>query len=328
MSRQRVARAYWTVAPGVGEVRSEQLPTPGPGAVEVETRWSAVSRGTETLVHAHRVPASQRARMRAPFQVGDLPGPVKYGYLAVGEVVTGPPALLGRDVFCLHPHQDRFVVPARAVHPLPDGVPPRRGVLAGTLETAVNVLWDAAPRLGDRVAVVGAGMVGACVARLAAGVPGVRVDLVDPADRRDLARALGVTWSRPADLDDLVGSHDVVVHTSATADGLALALRLAPEDGEVIEASWFGDEPVPVPLGEDVHARRVAIRPTQVGAVAASRRSRRTTDERLATALDLLADPAYDALFTGESTLDELPGVMQVLAGGGGGLVHLVRYGA
>ena len=217
-------------------------------------------------------------------------------------------------------------MPARAVHPLPEGVPARRGVLAGTVETAVNVLWDAAPRLGDRVAVVGAGMVGACVARLAAGMPGVRVDLVDPADRRDLAGALGVTWSRPRDLDGSVGSHDVVVHTSATADGLALALRLAPEDGEVVEASWFGDRLVPVPLGEDVHARRVSVRPTQVGAVAAARRSRRTTDERLAIALDLLVDPAFDALLTGESTLDELPGVLVEMAAGGGGLAHVVRY--
>ncbi|PWU62437.1 dehydrogenase, partial [Micromonospora globispora] len=189
----RDARAFWLRAPGEGEIRPVRLPDPGPDDVLVRTRFSGVSRGTETLVFAGRVPADQYATMRAPFQEGDFPAPVKYGYLNVGVVEEGPDRLRGRTVFCLHPHQTAYVVPADAVLPVPDGVPAARAVLAGTVETAVNALWDAAPLVGDRVTVIGAGMVGCCVAALLARFPGVRVQLVDadPA-RGGVAAALGV----------------------------------------------------------------------------------------------------------------------------------------
>ena len=166
----------------------------------VRTLRSGVSRGTETLVFRGGVPPSQYAAMRAPFQEGDFPGPVKYGYLNVGVVEDGPPELRGRTVFCLHPHQTAYVVPAAAVTVVPDGVPAARAVLAGTVETAVNALWDAAPLVGDRVAVVGAGMVGCCVARLLAGSRGSQVTLVDvdPAGPT-VAAALGVDFALPDD---------------------------------------------------------------------------------------------------------------------------------
>ncbi|MFC5382658.1 zinc-binding alcohol dehydrogenase [Aquipuribacter nitratireducens] len=331
-SRPPTARALWVEGEGVLAVRDQPLEDPGPEEVRVRTLASGVSRGTERLVLTGRVPASQRDRMRAPFQHGDLPWPVSHGYLAVGVVEAGPPALRDRTVFCLHPHHDRFVVPAAAVHVVPDGVPARRAVLAGTVETAVNALWDAGVRLGDSVAVVGAGMVGACVARLAAQVPGCRVDLVDPApERAVLAGALGVSHRTPEELDGVVGSHDVVVHASATAAGLALALRLAPDDGEVVELSWFGSHAPEVPLGDDVHARRVAIRPSQVGAVARARRERRTPADRLALALRLLTDPAFDHLLGPEVPLDDAPTVLPGLLlddAGGGGPCPVITYGA
>src|SRR5688500_19193779 len=165
------ASAFWVAEPGRGEIRPARLPDPGPDEVLVRTLRSGVSRGTETLVFSGRVPPSQYATMRAPFQEGDFPGPVKYGYLSVGAVERGPRELRGRTVFCLYPHQTAYVVPAGAVTVVPDDVPPARAVLAGTVETAVNALWDAAPLVGDRIAVVGAGMVGCCVARLLARVP-------------------------------------------------------------------------------------------------------------------------------------------------------------
>src|SRR5215218_2689196 len=165
------ALAYWLRAPGIGEIRPVALPEPGGDDVVVRTLRSGVSRGTETLVFRGGVPPSQYATMRAPFQEGEFPGPVKYGYLSVGAVEHGPPELRGRTVFCLYPHQTSYVVPAGAVSVVPDGVPPARAVLAGTVETAVNALWDAAPLVGDRIAVVGAGMVGCCVARLLARFP-------------------------------------------------------------------------------------------------------------------------------------------------------------
>jgi threonine dehydrogenase-like Zn-dependent dehydrogenase len=263
--------------------------------------------------------------MRAPFQDGDFPGPVKYGYLSVGVVDEGPGDMCGRTVFCLYPHQTAYVVPAHAVALVPDGVPPARAVLAGTVETAVNALWDAAPLIGDRVAVVGAGMVGCCVARLLAGVLGVQVTLVDiDAGRGEVAAALGVGFAAPG---EVAGDHDLVVHTSGTSSGLQQSLQLLAEDATVIEMSWYGDSPVSVELGAAFHSRRLAIRASQVGQVAAARRTRRTRSDRLALALELLRDPAFDVLLTGSSPFPELPEVMARLATGElPALCHTITY--
>jgi threonine dehydrogenase-like Zn-dependent dehydrogenase len=269
------------------------------------------------------VPADQYATMRAPYQEGDFPAPVKYGYLNVGVVLAGP--LLGRTVFCLYPHQTAYVVPASAVVPVPAGVPAGRAVLAGTVETAVNALWDAAPLLGDRVAVVGGGMVGCCVAALLARFPGVRVELVD-ADpgRAAVAEALGVAFALPA---DATGERDLVVHASATEAGLRRSLELLAPDGEVVDLSWYGDTPVRLDLGGAFHSGRLRLRGSQVGEVALARRHRRTRRERLELALDLLRDPAYDALFSGASTFAELPELMAALSSGRRpALCHTITY--
>ncbi|MGW3506585.1 zinc-dependent alcohol dehydrogenase [Streptomyces sp. NPDC000994] len=321
----RSARAFWLTSPGHGEIRRTDLPEPGPGEVVVRALYSGVSRGTESLVFRGQVPESQYESMRAPFQEGDFPGPVKYGYLSVGMVEEGPRELTGRTVFSLHPHQSRYVVPASAVTPVPENVPAGRAVLAGTVETAVNALWDAAPLVGDRIAVVGGGMVGCSVAALLARFPGVRVQLVDadPA-RAEVAEALGVGFALPA---DALGHCDLVVHASATEQGLARALELLTPEGTVLELSWYGDRRVALPLGEAFHSRRLVIRGSQVGTVSPARSSR-TYADRLALALDLLADPALDALVTGESAFEELPEVMPRLASGEiPALCHRVRYG-
>jgi threonine dehydrogenase-like Zn-dependent dehydrogenase len=318
-------RAFWLRSPGHGEVRDATLPAVGPGDVLVRALHSGISRGTETLVFRGEVPAGQREVMRAPFQEGDFPGPVKYGYLSVGVVEQGPAELLGRTVFCLYPHQTRYVVPAAAVVPVPDGVPARRAVLAGTVETAVNALWDAAPRLGDRVSVVGAGMVGCCVARLLARFPGTDVELVDvDAGRAAVAAGLGVRFAAPGQAR---GDRDLVVHTSATGPGLQASLDLLHAEGTVLELSWYGDREVTVSLGGAFHSGRLALRASQVGVVAPARRSARTTRDRLTLALDLLADPAFDELLTGSSPFEELPEVLARLADGRlPALCHTIDY--
>jgi threonine dehydrogenase-like Zn-dependent dehydrogenase len=321
-----IAHAFWLRAPGCGEIRPVGLAQPGPGDVVVRTVRSGVSRGTETLVFRGGVPPAERTRMRAPFQEGDFPGPVKYGYLNVGAVERGPPELCGRTVFCLYPHQTAYVVPAGAVSVVPEGVPPARAVLAGIVETAVNALWDAAPLVGDRVAVVGAGMVGCCVARLLRRFPAVQVTLVDiDAGRADVAAALGVDFALP---DDAAGGCDLVVHTSATSEGLQRSLDLLAPEGTVIDLSWYGDTEVRVSLGGAFHAGRLGIRSSQVGTVSPARSARRTTRDRMALALELLRDPAFDALLTGESHFDELPEVMARLAAGSlPALCHTITYG-
>ncbi|MFD3419775.1 zinc-dependent alcohol dehydrogenase [Streptomyces decoyicus] len=321
----RVACAFWLRTPGQGEIRTVALPEPADDEVLVRTICSGVSRGTETLVFRGGVPESQHTVMRAPFQEGAFPAPVKYGYLNVGVVEEGPPDLLGRSVFSLYPHQTHFVVPASAVTPVPDTVPPERAVLAGTVETAVNALWDAAPLVGDRIAVVGAGMVGSGVAAVLARFPGVRVQLVDADPQRAAtATALGVDFALPA---DALGDCDLVVHASATEQGLARSLELLAPEGTVIELSWYGDRQVSLPLGEAFHSRRLVVRSSQVGTVSPAR-PRRTFADRLAVALDLLADPAFDALITGESAFEDLPTVLPKLASGEiPALCHRIRYG-
>jgi NADPH:quinone reductase-like Zn-dependent oxidoreductase len=324
------ARAFWVVEPGRGEIRPVGVPAPAAGEVLVRALHSGVSRGTETLVFRGAVPEDQYSVMRAPHQEGDFPAPVKYGYLGVGTVEQGPSELVGRTVFCLHPHQTAYVVPAESVVVVPDGVPPRRAVLAGTVETAVNALWDAAPRVGDRAAVVGAGMVGCCVARLLAGIPGCQVTLVDvDPSRAEIAARLGVAFARPEDLAASHGDHDLVVHTSATGAGLQLSLDLLAPEATVTELSWYGDTRVELSLGGSFHSSRLRIRASQVGSVAAARRSRYTYARRLALALDLLRDEAFDALLTGDSPFDELPEVMARLADGSlPAVCHTITYRA
>ncbi len=322
---RRDARAFWLREPGIGQIQPISLPDPGPDDVVVRTLYSGVSRGTETLVFRGGVPPSQHATMRAPFQEGDFPAPVKYGYLNVGTVEQGPPQLQGRTVFCLYPHQTAYVVPSRAVVVVPEGVPPARAILAGTVETAVNALWDAAPLIGDRIAVVGAGMVGCCVARLIARFPAVQVTLVDvDPGRAAVASALGVEFALPS---DAVGGRDLVVHTSATSAGLQRSLDLLATEGTVLDLSWYGDAEVTLSLGGAFHSARLGIRASQVGRVAPARRGSRTMTDRLALALDLLRDPAFDALLTGASPFDELPSVMARLSDGTlPALCHTITY--
>jgi NADPH:quinone reductase-like Zn-dependent oxidoreductase len=319
------ATAYWTMAPGHGALRDEPLAEPRAGEALVRARHSGISRGTELLVHSGRVPAEVAARMRAPFQAGELPGPVKYGYLSVGEVEQGPVDLVGRAVFCLYPHQTRYVVPAEALTLVPTGVPLRRATLAGAVETAVNALWDAAPRLGDRVAVVGGGMVGCAVAALLRTFPLQRLQLVDiDPDRAAVARDLGVDFALP---DEATDGCDVVIHASASSAGLRRSLELLGDEGEVVDLSWYGTDEVSLPLGSFFHPRRLSIRASQVGEVSASRRARRSRGDRMALALDLLQDDGFDHLISGSSPFSELPETISRLAAGElGALCHVVDY--
>ena len=317
--------AYWLEAPGSGALRVEDVDDPLPGEVLVRTRYTGISRGTESLVHRGGVPADQRESMRAPFQAGDFPAPVKYGYLNVGVVERGRADLVGRTVFTLFPHQSAFVVHASAVAVVPEGVPARRAVLAGAVETAVNVLWDAAPLVGDRITVIGAGMIGCAVGRLLGAVPGVDITLVDvDRSKEPVCAALGIRYAHP---DDAPIDRDLIIDTSGSEGGLQLALRSAAVEGEIIEASWFGDRTANVRLGGAFHSRRLTIRSSQVGMVSPRRRGTRTTNDRLGLALRLLRDPAFDHLLTGESSWRELPDVMAAIASGSlPGLCHTIDW--
>ena len=299
------------------------LPAPGPADVLVRTTFSGISRGTERLVFEGRVPAEQAEDMRGPNQAGAFPWPVKYGYCAVGVVEAGAlPA--GTRVFCLHPHQDRFVVPAASVVPLPDDVPSGRAVLAANLETAINACWDAEIGPGDRVAIVGCGVVGALVGRICGRIPGTEVTVIDVrTDREPVARALGIGFATP---DRAPVDCDRVFHASASSAGLATALSCAGTEAMIVELSWYGDRRVEAPLGGAFHHRRITLRSSQVGQLPPSRRPRWTYRRRMELALKLLADPVLDLLVDGESAFADLPDVMDAVTGETGGLCHRIRY--
>jgi len=319
------ASAFWVVEPGRGEIRGSALGTLAPDRLRVRMLASGISRGTETLVFRGQVPASQHQAMRCPFQEGEFPGPVKYGYSAVGLVEAGPDAWLGRRIFCLHPHQDRFDLPVEAAVAVPDAVPTRRAVLAANLETALNGIWDAGALPGDRIAIVGGGVIGGLVASLASRLPGARVTLVDrDPGRADLAEALGCDFATP---EQAPGDQDLVIHASGAPDGLVLALGLAGFEATVLEMSWYGDRTVSLPLGEAFHARRLTLRSSQVGAVAPVQRPRWSYRRRLTLALDLLADPVYDRFLDGETAFADLPRTLAALADDPAGvLCRLVLY--
>ena len=300
-----VAEALWYSGPGQADIRQEALAPPGAGEVRVRALFGAVSRGTEALVLAGRVPQSEFTRMRAPFMAGHFPFPVKYGYATVGRVEGGAADLIGRTVFTLHPHQNFFNIPADAAVRLPQNLPPQRAVLAANMETALNAVWDAAPGPADRIAVVGAGVVGSLVAYLCGRLPGAEVTLVDinPA-RAELARALGVGFARP---ETAMGECDLVVHASGDAAGLGTALALAGEEATVLEMSWYGSAQVAAPLGGAFHSRRLRLISSQVGRIAPSHRPRWTHGRRLAAALALLDDGRLDALLAPAVAFQDLP---------------------
>lgn len=320
------ATALWYSGPGEATLKGETLPSPGTGEALVRMLWSGVSRGTERLVFNGLVPEDEYDRMRAPLMGGHFPFPVKYGYAAVGVVEDGPPALTGRTVFCLHPHQDRFIAPEAMLTPLPEGLPARRAVLAANMETALNAVWDSGAGPGDRIVVVGAGIVGLLVTALVSRLPGAEVTLVDiDADRRKAADVLGVQFCAP--LAAPTGA-DVVIHASTTPAGLAMALDAAGLEARVIELSWYGDRLVPAPLGGAFHSQRLQLISSQVGQIAPGRRPRWDYVRRRETALRLLLDDRLDVLISGECAFADLPKALPaLLAPGAAGLQTAIRYG-
>jgi NADPH:quinone reductase-like Zn-dependent oxidoreductase len=321
------AEALWMVAPGLAEIRPASAPFPDPGHLRIRALASGISRGTESLVFEGKIPESEWQRMRCPFQEGEFPFPVKYGYALAGVVEAGPAERIGERVFCLHPHQTRLTVPLEAALPIPRNISNERAILAPQIETALNATWDGAPRMGDRIAVVGAGVIGCLVGYLCGQLPGTAVTLIDiNENRRDVATALGLSFATPS--NGPPSGCDLVFHASGQGAGLDLSLSLAGFEATVIELSWYGTAPVSIGLGGAFHSQRLTLRSSQVGSVAPSQRSRWTRNRRLALAMNFAADPRLDVLVRNESPFASLSAILPSILGQPGALCHLVRYSA
>jgi threonine dehydrogenase-like Zn-dependent dehydrogenase len=326
--KTQIARAIWYVKQGVAELRPQPLAPPQADEVRVRTLYTGLSRGTERLILSGHVAPAEYARMRAPLQEGEFPFPVKYGYCAVGTVEIGPPALMGKTVFCLHPHQEAFNAPARMVSVVPDAIPAKRATLAANAETALNALWDAGAGPGDRIAIVGAGVVGLMVASIASRLPGSDVTVIDvDAGRRPIVEALGARFITVSDAAAARARADIVVHTSATPAGLDTAIALAGFEATIVELSWYGDKPVGVHLGGAFHSQRLRLISSQVGHVSAGRRPRWDHQRRLATAMRLLDAAALDGLVADEIAFPDAPKALpQLLGPAAKGLAPVIRY--
>ncbi len=319
------ARALWYIAPDRAELRDSAIERATADEALVRMAFSAVSRGTERLIFSGSVPPSEYARMRAPMQDGDFPYPVKYGYCAVGLVEDGPAELGGKAVFCLHPHQDYFFAPVKALTPLPEGLPLRRATLAANMETALNALWDSGAGPGDRIVIIGAGVVGLLTAYIAAGLPGADVTIIDiDQSRAAIAKQFGAAFASP---EMTPANADVVFHASATADGLALALNAAGREASVVEISWHGAGQTPLALGGAFHSQRLRLISSQVGEVSPTRRPRWSHKRRLVKALALLADDRLDALLSPDIEFCDLPAALpQLFSSDATALTAIVRY--
>ena len=326
--RIQMARSLWYTAPRTVETRSHRLSQLLPGWLTIETHYSAISRGTEQLIWHGAVPESEWQRMRAPFQDGDFPFPVKYGYSAAGVVIDGPPEWIGANTFSLYPHQDVFAVPATNAIRLPDGVPLQRATLAANMETALNAVWDSGAGPADKIVIVGAGVVGLLIAYLAARLPGTEVYVVDVVPERcAIVEAFGATFVAAGDGADIDDDADVVFHTSASAGGLQTAIAACGFEAALVELSWYGNTAVEVNFGGAFHAKRLRLVSSQVGHVAPSRRARWTHGRRLAAATALLADDRLDVLVGDTVPFDQLSTQMaDILGGARGGLAPVIAY--
>ncbi|HEX8967703.1 MAG TPA: zinc-binding alcohol dehydrogenase [Chloroflexota bacterium] len=286
-----MAASVWFAGPRQVEVRDEPLPDVGANDVRVEALASAISHGTEMLVFRGQVPDG--LELDLPTLRGSFAFPIKYGYATVGRVVecgAGVRTLEpGQAVFVHHPHQSAFVVPETQPIRLPERLDPVLGVFLANVETATNVVLDAAPRLAERVLVLGQGVVGLLITQILKRTGVSEVAVVDPiASRRELAVRLGADSATASAASLARGDFDLAIEASGSPAALDEALERVVFGGTIVVCSWYGTKPVPLRLGGAFHRRRLRIVSSQVSSIDSALQPRWSRERRLAVARDLL----------------------------------------
>ncbi|MEN0004557.1 MAG: zinc-binding alcohol dehydrogenase [Bacteroidota bacterium] len=305
------SNALWHLSSSTSSLLSSAIPAPKEGQCLVKSEFSLISLGTERLVASGAVPVDLHQNMRVPYMEGSFELPVKYGYSLVGQVVTQGYPLSGKKVHLMHPHQSYCIVEAEALTLIPEKVPIRRAVLASNLETAVNAVWDSQVQIGDRVLVVGFGMIGALTALLLQQIAGVEVYIAERLpQRRALAQQLD--FQLLAEETDF----DITFHTSSSSSGLQMAIDRLGYEGTSVELSWYGTKEVSMQLGASFHQQRKRLIASQVGQVPGSKQNRWDYRRRKQLVFQLLQQEKFDQLLTHEISLSEAPALFGKLREG------------
>jgi len=305
--------------PKTVEIREADIGEPSADELRVDTRASAISAGTELLVYRDQTPSDVPVDETLDGLDGEFSYPLRYGYAAsgvvdaVGENVDAE--WLGRSVFGFVPHQTRFVADPDDVVALPAGTAPAVGALLPSVETATNLVLDAAPRLGERVVVFGAGVIGLCVTRLLASFPLSSLVVVDPVERRrDLAAAMGADRTEtPETVGDAVRDADLALELSGRPSTLDDAIDAVGYDSRIVVGSWYGTKRAPIDLGGRFHRERIDLISSQVSTISPSLRGRWDRDRRFDEALGWLDRIDADALITHRIPFERAPEAYELL---------------
>ena len=309
---ERSAISVWFTSPRTVELRASSVAVPARGEVRIQTLFSGISHGSEMTVYRGDVPASLSLDATLPTLQGTFEFPVKYGYASVGRVidfgadVTG--VLEGDLVFAFNPHETCYTVPAGVVIKLPRELNPRIGIFTANVETALNALLDATPRLGERVLVIGQGVVGLLITQL---VRRAGASLVITSDLHESRRQLSQLAGADVTLDPsteritervhaLTGGvgADVVIEASGEPRVLDEAIGAAAQEGRVVIVSWYGTKRADLGLGSDFHRKRLMLKSSQVSNLDPSLAPRWTIARRRELAVGYLSELLLDKLIT------------------------------
>jgi len=300
-------QALWHINPVSSDIlRSE--PEIQKNQCLLQSKYSLISVGTERTVSMGKVPVDLHDSMAVPYMKGAFSFPVKYGYSLVGKVLKGPSEWMGRNVHLMHPHQDYCYSNLSDLFILPPTIPLKRATLISNMETAVNAIWDSQVSIGDRVVVVGFGLIGSLVALIVRQIPGVEVQVVEiDKSRQQVARSLGFGVS-----DSCKKNHfDMAFHASGSATGLQNAIDAVGLEGPIIELSWYGNRKVDISLGTTFHSLRKQLISSQVSFIPSTKQSGWDFKRRKKTVLNLLHNPVFDHLLDTEVPFKESPSVFE-----------------
>jgi len=285
---------------------------PATGEVRIQTLFSGISHGSEMMVYRGEIPADLSLDATLPSLQGNFSFPIKYGYASTGRIIDVGEGVNGLEagdlVFAFNPHETCYTVPATVVIKLPEGLDPKHGIFAANVETALNALLDAAPRLGERAVIIGQGVVGLLITQLVRKAGASLIVTSDMyAKRRALSQKAGanlVVDPATESLDDRVyemtggAGADVVIEVSGEPRALNDAIKITAQEGRVVVVSWYGTKRADLALGSDFHRKRLTLRSSQVSNLDPSLAPRWTIARRRQLAASYLSELLLEELIS------------------------------